>query len=247
MVRVTKYFLDYRAYAYGRSGTYGELPFPPYIPATGPIAGWFEYLTLYPDFTTPAGDPLFFIAEGPIFPVVFASLPGFTAGNIGGFAQASDDARAVIDFVHSHPVLAGYETPIPCGDVQPPLPPDIKYDVALSTLQMPIRMVGGTAREGTVTVTNSKGPDPASGTVTVTGMATSGGTWNYAASFDFIGLAPGASTSWTIAFTGPSFATTINWTATVKAPYDVLGTNNTLTDTTRVLRPRGRSGSGEGE
>ena len=152
----------------------------------------------------------------------------------------------MIDFVHSHPVLAGYETLIPCGGVQPPPPPDIKYDVALSTLQVPIRMVGGTAREGTVTVTNSKGPDPASGMVTVTGTATTG-TWTHTASFDFIGLAAGASQSWSIAFTGPAYATTINWTAEVIAPFDVLSTNNSMTATTRVLRPRGRTGGGEGE
>lgn len=40
-------------------------------------------------------------------------------------------------------------------------------------------------------------------------------------------------------------ATTINWTARVVAPFDVLSTNNGMTATTRVLRPRGGSGEGE--
>lgn len=246
MVLVTKWFLNYGQHQYQRPVTYAKLPFPAYIPATSPAEGWFEYLTLYPGLTTPEGKPLFWITEGAITEVIFADAAGFTGGNIGGFAQAADDARAVIEFVHSHPVLAGYETPIPCGNVQPPPQPVVTYDVALSALQMPIRMVGGTAREGTVTVTNSKGPDLASGTVTVTGVATTG-TWTYAVSFDFIGLAAGASQSWSTAFTGPAYATTINWTAQVIAPFDVLSTNNSMTASTRVMKPRGKSGSGEGE
>ncbi len=148
----------------------------------------FEYLTLFPDATGPLGEPLFWITTGPIVDVVFAGLPGFTGEDIGGFAQAADDARAVIDFMHSHPVLVGYETPVACGTAPPPPVSVLKYDVALSTLQMPIRMVGGKAREGTVTVTNEKGPDPASGTVAVIGTANTG-TWTYSGTFQFIGLA----------------------------------------------------------
>jgi len=246
MVLVEKCFLNYAQHQYQRPLTYGKLPFPAYIPAAAPIEGWFEYLDVYPGGTTTDGKALFWVTEGAITEVIFADAAGFTGGNIGGFAQAADDARAVIEFTHDHPVLAGYGTVLLCGDIQPPPSPDIKYDVALSALQVPIRMVGGTAREGTVTVTNSKGPDPASGMVTVTGTATTG-TWTHTASFDFIGLAAGASQSWSIAFTGPAYATTINWTAEVIAPFDVLSTNNSMTATTRVLRPRGRTGGGEGE
>ncbi len=93
-------------------------------------------------------------------------LPGFQGGNIGGLAQAADDARAVIEFMHSHPVLSGYETLLTCG-----APHETAYDVSISSvsgLQVPVRMVFGTEREGTVTVAN-EGPDAATGSVTVTG------------------------------------------------------------------------------
>lgn len=115
---VEKCFLDYSSYKYERATTYGSLPFPASMPAESPKAGSFDYLTLYPDLKTLNGNkPLFHILSAPIVPTVFPNsigggLPGFTDGNIGGFAQASDDARAVINFMHSHPVLPSYETPV---------------------------------------------------------------------------------------------------------------------------------------
>lgn len=252
---VEKCFLLYRPdgnpegspYGYRRSETYSNLPYPPYIPAQSPQAGIFEYLTLY---TSPGIiPPLFWIVQNPILPAVFPDpvvpgghLPGYEGGNIGGFAQASDDARAAIDFMHSHPVLVGFETPVSCGGTPPP--PASSYDVAMSTLQMPKNAVGGTAREGTLTVTNAKGPDAASGTVDLIGTDTTGAVLSF--SFSFTYLTPGASQSWTVAFTSPTYATTIAWTATVNAQYDVLGSNNTLTATTKVSKPRGK-GTGEGE
>jgi len=116
-------FLDYRSFDYLRETNFGEeLPDPPYVPLENPEVGWFEYLWLYPDATTLEGDPLFFIKQGPILNAVFPLLnelgeaididPGETGGNIAGFAQAADDARAVINFMHEHPVPVGYETEV---------------------------------------------------------------------------------------------------------------------------------------
>lgn len=244
---VNKCFLNYGAYDYLRAQTYGNLPYPKNIPANNPVLGFFDYLTLYP-LQTPDGKPLFNILSASIAPTVFpdsagGSLPGFTDGNIGGFAQASDDARAVIDFMHSHPVLEGYEAPVLCEGTAPP-PPAALVDVS-SKLQMPIRMVGNTAREGTLTVTNLKGA-PASGFVQLVG-SDSTGKLLYRYEFPFGPLAASRSQSWTISFTGPSYATTITWTATASAPGDNNLTNNTAADTTVVRAPRGRGGSGEGD
>jgi hypothetical protein len=106
---VNKCFLDYRAYDYLRPQTYGNLPYPKNIPATNPALGYFDYLTPHATLLAVDNRPLFYINSANIVPTVFLSLPGFSEGNIGGFAQASDDARAVIDFMHGHPVLEGYE------------------------------------------------------------------------------------------------------------------------------------------
>ncbi len=238
---VNKCFLDYGKYSYGRSETYGNLPYPENIPAASPQLGSFDYLTPYSSLTAPDGRPMFFINSASIFPTVFVSLPGFTDGNVGGFAQASDDARAVIDFMHSHPVLVGYEAPVLCEGTAPPSPPAI-VDVS-SKLKMPKRMVGNTTREGTLTVTNLKGA-LATGTVTLTGI-TGNGTTLLTYQSTFTNLAAGKSLSYIIPFTGPSYATTITWSATASADGDNNSTNNTATATTQVTAPRGRGGSGE--
>ncbi|MCQ8119925.1 hypothetical protein, partial [Methylomonas rosea] len=244
MQNVVKYFLDYSGYAYARANTYTKLPYPANIPANQPISGYFDYLTLYDAATTADGAPLFYIDSAGIYPTVFSGLPGFTAGNIGGFAQASDDARAVIDFMHSHPVLEGYEAPVLCQAAPPPAAP---VDLS-SKLQMPIRMVGNTTREGTLTVVNLKGTN-ASGSVQIKGID-SKQQQVFNTTYPFSGLAVGQSQSWTIVFKGPSYATTISWTATVTADpianVDNNLTNNTATATTTVMAARG-SGGGEGE
>ena len=82
---------------------------------------------------------------------VFGVDQGFIDGNIGGFTQAADDTREVINFMHDHPLPVGSETPVPyCGD--PGIPPtDIVYDVSISEesgLQVPKRMVAGAKRAG---------------------------------------------------------------------------------------------------
>jgi hypothetical protein len=239
---VNKCFLNYGAYDYDRTETYGNLPFPKNIPAANPKVGWFDYLV--PDLTLkgPDGRPMFFINSASIFPTVFVSLPGFTNGTVGGFAQASDDARAVIDFMHTNPVLEAYAAPVLCEGTAPP-PPVAAVDVS-SKLQMPQRMVGNTAREGTLTVTNLKGA-LASGTVTLTGKTSTGATTLLTYQSAFTNLAAGKSLSYTIPFTGPSYATIITWKVTAIAVGDTNSTNNTATATTQVTAPRGRGGSGE--
>lgn len=239
---VNKCFLDYGAYSYSRLQTYGKLPYPKNIPAANPQEGFFDYLTPYPALVAPDGRPLFNLTSASIYPTVFQSLPGFTGGNVGGFAQASDDARAVIDFMHSHPVMVGYEAPVLCSGAVPP-PPAAVVDVS-SKIQMPTRMVGNTTREGTLTVTNLKG-SAASGSLLLTGKDSTGKVLIVNQN-NFSNLAAGKSTSFTVTFKGPGYATTINWTLTASAAGDSNQTNNTVNATTRVTAPRG-NGGGTGE
>ena len=237
VVEVTKYFLDYSAYNYERAETYGNLPFPKNIPANSPQLGYFDYLTPYQSLTATDGRPLFNISSANIVSTVFVSLP--IMDNIGAFAQASDDARAVIDFMHSHPVMAGYEAPVLCkGSVAPPPLPAV--DVS-SKLQMPTRMVGNTSREGTFTVSNLKGA-PASGSALLVGKDSTGK--ELFAQYNFNALAAGKSVSFIFPFKAPNYATTITWTATATAVGDNNVTNNVATFKTTVTAPRG-GGRGE--
>jgi len=244
---VEKCFLDYGAYDYDRTSNFGALPAPAYIPEGAPEDGWFEYLV---DLLTVP--PTFGIAQGPILEAVFDDDPGFTDGNVGGFAQAADDTRAVIEFMHEWAVPDAYVTPVLCeaSGIE-------TYDVSISPesgLQVPVQMVDGQeeGREFTVTVTNESGsPNAASGAVTVTAVAASGGTiagspWVFA----FTDLAPGASQSWIQVFTTDlGTSTTISWTATVNAPADVNPLNDTVVATTNVKvigSDAGGGGSGGG-
>jgi hypothetical protein len=236
---VNKCFLDYSAYNYERVETYGNLPFPKNIPAKSPQLGYFDYLTPYSNLIATDGRPLFNISSASIVPTVFVSLP--VKNNIGGFAEASDDARAVIDFMHSHPVMTGYEAPVLCeGSVAPPPLPAV--DVS-SKLKMPTRMVGNTSREGTLTVSNLKGA-PATGSVQLVGKDSTGIQLLYYQN-NFNALAAGKSVSFTVPFTGPNYATTITWSATATAAGDNNVTNNMSTFKTKVTAPRSRGGSGE--
>ncbi len=230
METVQKCFLDYGAYGYGRTVNFGALPAPKYIPELVPQDGWFEYLDLWSEATDLVPD-LFYIHQGPITTAVFAD-ESFQGSNIGGFAQAADDTRAVINFMHTNPVPADYETLVPCGASG-----DIFYDVSISEqsgLQVPMQYVNGTEREFTVTVNNeSASPDAASGTVVVT--AKRSGTPIESWVFAFTDLAPGLSTSWTELFIiDLGLSTTITWTATAEAEYDVNPLNNSVTATTNV-------------
>jgi hypothetical protein len=236
---VDKCFLDYRTYAYDRTTNFGSLPNPAYIPADGPQYGWLEYMALYPDATTSSGDLLFQILQGPILTHVFGNEPGVTDGNIGGFAQAADDARAVIAFTHSQPIPLGYEAPLTCTASG-----ETHYDVSISAdsgLQVPVRMVAGTeGREFTLAVANA-GPDEATGTVLLTATDTNGAPIpTFPRTFAFNTLAAGTGQSWTEGFS-INYKTTVTWTATITAAFDVNAGNNSVTETTTVI---GKGGGG---
>ena len=161
METVQKCFLT-SDYTYNRTQNFLSLPSPPYIPAGSPQAGWFEYL--YED--TPG---IYMIKQGPILDAVPELMAEQTleSSKIGGFAQAADDTRAVIEFMHLWPVIGDMVTPVKCEATG-----DVYYDVSISEdsgLQVPVRMVAGTeGREGSLTITNA-GPATASGTVTLIG------------------------------------------------------------------------------
>jgi len=114
----------------------------------------------------------------------------------------------------------------------------------VSGLQVPAQMVDGSeGREFVVTVTNA-GPDPATGTVTVTASASNevpivDSPWT----FKFTELTAGASESFPQVFwVQLDEKATINWTAVVDAPDDVDPYNNTVTATTNVKTTGGGGG-----
>jgi len=218
-----------------------SLPNPAYIPESAPMNGWFEYLALYS-----AGTPdLFYIYQGPILQAVFpdglgGSEPGFTDGNLGGFTQAADDTRAVIDFMHSNPLPLGYETTVPCDAIPGG---DAIYDVSISDvsgLQVPVQMVDGSeGREFIVTVANA-GPDVATGDVTVTadaanGVIIVGSPWTFEFTLD---PATNPSQSFPQLFSiNLGERTKINWTATATtdcALCDANPANNSVIEVTNV-------------
>jgi len=224
---VNKCYLNYGAYGYARSGNFStdvqSLPYPAYIP-NDTSYGWFEYLSQVPD----SNPPTFQIVQGPILDAVFGVDPGLTDGNIGGFAQAVDDTRAVIDFMHNWAVPDEFVTSLKCEDSG-----EIGYDVSISDvsgLQVPTRYVAGTEREIVVTIAN-EGPDTASGTVTVSAVTTGGDpVAGFPWSDTFTDLAKGTAASWAVPIMiDLGFTTTITWTATVEAADDVNPLNNTVT------------------
>lgn len=240
---VEKCFLNYGGYSYLRSTNFDSLPSPAYIPEENPEDGMFEYLALYPE--PGAGDQdLFEVVQGYITSVVFNDETGFDEGNIGGFAQAADDTRAVIEFMHSHPLPVGSETTLPLG-CDPP-EGDGVYDVSISDvsgLQVPVRMVAGTeGREFSLTVANAG--DYATGTAEVTAVDSDGFSIpTFPRYFDFE-LVGGTSTSWTEGFS-IDYKTTITWTATAIpdcADCDLNTRNNSVTETT--VATGGGSGGG---
>jgi hypothetical protein len=235
---VTKSFLDYSGYGYVRGTNFGALPSPAYIPKLAPTEGWFEYLA-YVDATDP---PLFEILQGPITTAVFEDVV-FDDSNIGAFAQAADDTRAVINFMHDWPMPDAdvFGTAVPCVPSD-----DILYDLAISEqsgLQVPKNYVNGGEREFFINVGNL-GPDEAFGTVTVVASGADGVVID---SWPFVieELPVGQTASFTQLFTIDTAGSTINWSATVVA--DPPGTdpnpsNNTVTATSKVRASGGGGG-----
>jgi hypothetical protein len=249
-------------YQYDRAVNFLALPAPPYIDEYAvdgetiiqeDVPGWFEYLGVYDDTVFPK---LFYIVQGPILDNVFGE--GFQGGNVGGFAQAADDTREVIEFTHDRPLPLGYETAVPLCDVPDT---DLIYDVFISEesgLQVPVQMVDGSeGRVFTVSVGNV-GPDDASGIVTVTAVEANGNpiadspwTFNFGDGVDAIcpdPIAADESCSWTTTFAiDLGHATTISWTATAVpdcATCDLNTVNNTVTAATSVRMTGGGGGQG---
>ena len=267
---VEKCVLDYSEYSYTRaenfSKTADSLPLPAYIPDEFSYGG-FEYLGV----VDPTASPVMFqIVQGPILDSVFCvnedgervipengtcfdSIVTFTGGNIGGFVQAADDAREVIEFTHDRPLPLDYETPVPlCGDPNT----NTKYDLSISPvsgLQVPTQIVDGSeGREFTVTVANA-GPATTSGKVTVTADAANGGEivgspWT----IEFTDLGAGESYSKTTFFSiNLGERTTINWSAVAVAVpgcenCEVDEENNSATATSSV-KVTGSGGGGGGK
>jgi hypothetical protein len=225
-------------YDYNRAANFGALPAPAYIPEGAPEEGWFEYLALVPG----SDPPLFEILQGPITTAVFADA-ALDDDNIGGFAQASDDARAVIAFMHENQVPVDFETPVPCTASG-----DIFYDLSISEqsgLQVPKNYVTGGEREFFVNVANL-GPDTANGTVTV--VATyDGGPSEWELSFE--DLLAGQTASFTVFFTITTTSDTIDWRATVVADppeADPNSGNNIVNAVSSVRAAGGGGGGGQG-
>jgi hypothetical protein len=246
MALVEKCFLNYNLYeGYDRIDNFSTLPSPKYIPQGAPEDGTFEYLEK-------TGENTYQVTEAPISATVFGSDVGHTGGLIDGFVQAADDTRAVINFMHSNPVPATAETPVPCT----PLPdPTDKYDLSISSqsgLKVPKQVVSTTeGREFVLTVANA-GPDTAAGKIVLTAVRDdlgdvlvegfpAGGPFE----FTFGGLLPGMSyTTGPVFFTlsEPHDDTTITWTATAE-PDDVdpLMSNNEVVKTSTVRASSGGS------
>jgi hypothetical protein len=261
---VEKCFLNYgavppngNAYAYRRGANFTALPAPAYIDdplGSQDMPGWFEYLA---EFDTSV--PSFTIAYGPIMNAVFAD--DVEEGNIGGYARAADDARAVINFMHDWPMPDAdvYATPVPCLALG-----DIDFDVSISDvsgLQVPKNIVDGSSdREFIVNVANA-GPDDATVTLTVTAIPDAGGTVEANLDgddpdagfipspfvFEPIVIAAGTSHSFSALISVEiGTQTTINWTAVAAAPGDVLLGNNTATAVSNVKVTGSGGGGGNG-
>jgi hypothetical protein len=246
MQLVEKCFLNYRAYdGYDRISNFSTLPSPAYIPEGDPLDGTFEYLEKI-------GENLYQVTEASISMTVFGGDLGNTDTPIDAFVQAADDTRAVINFMHSNPVPADAETPVPCT----PLPdPTLKYDLSISSqsgLKVPKQVVSTTeGREFVLTVANG-GPDTAAGKIVLTAVRADqgdvlvegfpvGGPFE----FEFDSLLPGMSyTTGPVFFTlsEPHDGTTITWTATaVPDDVDPLMSNNEVVKTSSVRASSGGS------
>ena len=261
---VEKCFLDYSSHGYARQTNFSALPNPGYVaPRFGQESqiGWFEFLAPL-DVSTPYYET-FKVGRDRILNRVFGSDLGFQDGNIGGFAQAADDARAVINYMHSWPLPADYATPL-VSTADCSASPDTDFDVSISEksgLQVPKNIVDGSSdRELIVNVANA-GPDAATVTLTVTaeqpvddgivmvnldGDDPDAGFIQSPFVFPSVIIAAGGSHSFS-AFISVDIGeqTTINWEAIADAPGDVITSNNTRTAISTVRATSGRGGGEE--
>jgi len=116
-----------------------------------------------------------------------------------------------------------------------PQPPPEGYDVALTSFDVPARVILGEESQMSVTVTNN-GPAVASGNVSVSGVTNRGDILG-PFSGDFTDLADDTATTLTFDWTAPDGKpATINWTATVTADEDTNPSNDTATAKTKVRK-----------
>jgi hypothetical protein len=233
MQTVEKCFLNYNLYdGYDRISNFSTLPSPGYIGGDGV----FEYLE-------EVGENLYSVTQASISDTVFGGDPGYTAGKIDGFVEAADDTRAVINFMHSNPVPASAETPVPC--TPQPNPTD-QYDLSISSqsgLKVPRQVVSTTeGREFVLTVANG-GPDTAAGKIVLTAIRDDGGVVLVNGDplpfeHSFNGLLPGMSeTTGPVYFTlsEPHDGTTIHWKAeAIPDAEDPFLPNNVVEKTSNV-------------
>ena len=115
-----------------------------------------------------------------------------------------------------------------------PQPPEV-YDVALTSFDVPARVILGEDAQMSVTVTNN-GPAVANGSVSVSGVTNRGDILDPIGG-DFTNLADETATTLTFDWTAPDGKpATISWTATVTADEDTNAANNTATASTKVRK-----------
>ena len=238
MVAFEECFLDFSDFTYNRSnnfegeGAASHLPLPAYIPEDKNLAGRFEYLN-------EVRDNVFKIKNGRIFEVVFEEK-GVIANNVGAFAQAADDTRAVIHYMHTWPIPGDHPTKPFCVE-RFNLP---TYDVYITALQVPEKItIGATGREFSVTAGIDSVVSVAEVLLTVKAESidkSSGSDVSVSVEYtDYpFNLGPGETHEYK-GVVDPALAVsageTIKWTATVKSEFDYEDGNNEATLTTEVI------------
>jgi hypothetical protein len=267
VIRVTKRFLDYSGYSYDRASNFLALPNPKYIgiqdadeyPAAGweyPEAGYFEFMEVqgYPWLDEVL---VTLYRTDSIFSRVFSGFAIAESDALDGFAQAADDTRAVINFMHKWPVPDDYVTPIPCEATAPPG----EFDLLISPrsgLKVPVQMAAaGDGREGEVTVENT-GPATAHDVyVMVEGVYEIGDVAHTVQLLDGMGGSPtfespvylgsiepeSSKTKYFFFVMNVPEATEIQWTATAIPVDDAYSANNVVEKITNVRKPQGGGGS----
>jgi hypothetical protein len=129
--------------------------------------------------------------------------------------------------VYNVKVVIEYEGEIPV--------PPTEFDLALSSLDVPERVVLGDTTSVAVDVTNN-GPAEASGTVFLTGVTNRGDVVEFMADIPYITAGDTVTQSWE--WTAPigTKVETVYWTAEVMADGDANPANDTALATTKVRR-----------
>jgi hypothetical protein len=156
-------------------------------------------------------------------PITSNGLPMTNDFDLAVYVKGDSKSTAV----YNAQLIIEYE-----GEV--PQPPE-GYDVALTSFDVPARVILGAEAQMSVTVTNN-GPAVARGSVNVSGVTNRGDILG-PFSEDFNGLQDDTATTLTFDWTAPDDKpATISWTATVTAEDDTNAANNTATASTKVRR-----------